>query len=274
MNVRATSRRSERLDARDAIAGACSSRSAGQAPRVAPEPTPTTRLRCCVDPANDVLSAKLASGFSDLFSRTPSGFLLSQAANTNWENDAFAYEVASESSIARDYDPTVGRWVSKDPSRFVGGLNLYAYAYGDPVNFVDPSGLTGVAGGVNLGAGGGFGFVGLGGEIGFGLFFNDGGGSWNPFNWSLTPYLTTGYAASVNGEGVGAVLGATAGAALQCTYVPNASDFWGAGGELGVGVGPVGGTVNFAEGKGAVGYSFAAGLGESADVHAYETYTR
>lgn len=42
---------------------------------------------------------------------------------------------------ARDYDPELGRWTAKDPSGFAGGdTNLYAYAYGDPVNFVDPNG--------------------------------------------------------------------------------------------------------------------------------------
>ena len=94
---------------------------------------------------NDVCDEKHASGFSDLFSQTASDFLLSQPANTNGENDAFAYEVASESSIARDYDPSVGRWVSKDPSRFAGGLNFYAYANGDPINYIDSDGHTPVA---------------------------------------------------------------------------------------------------------------------------------
>jgi RHS repeat-associated protein len=42
---------------------------------------------------------------------------------------------------ARDYDPDLARWTAKDPSGFAGNdTNLYAYAYGDPVNFVDPDG--------------------------------------------------------------------------------------------------------------------------------------
>nr|AYM54114.1 hypothetical protein [Chondromyces catenulatus] len=41
----------------------------------------------------------------------------------------------------RDYDPETGRFTSRDPILFAGGqANLYLYAYGDPVNFGDPSG--------------------------------------------------------------------------------------------------------------------------------------
>ena len=44
---------------------------------------------------------------------------------------------------ARDYDSTTGRWTSHEPLGFAGGAdtNLYAYAFGDPVNLIDPDGL-------------------------------------------------------------------------------------------------------------------------------------
>ncbi|MBK6518782.1 MAG: RHS repeat-associated core domain-containing protein [Polyangiaceae bacterium] len=42
---------------------------------------------------------------------------------------------------ARDYDAETGRWTSKDPIRFGGGVNLYAYAGSDPINTRDAEGL-------------------------------------------------------------------------------------------------------------------------------------
>jgi RHS repeat-associated protein len=44
---------------------------------------------------------------------------------------------------ARYYDPEVGRFLSPDPIGFAGGLNLYGYCGGNPVNLVDPLGLFG-----------------------------------------------------------------------------------------------------------------------------------
>ena len=43
---------------------------------------------------------------------------------------------------ARDYDPTIGRWTTKDPIGFTGGdNNLYAYVGGNPMSYSDPTGL-------------------------------------------------------------------------------------------------------------------------------------
>ncbi len=42
---------------------------------------------------------------------------------------------------ARDYDPQVGRWTTKDAILFDGGdTNLYGYAVHDPINLIDPDG--------------------------------------------------------------------------------------------------------------------------------------
>ncbi|MFG0312568.1 MAG: AHH domain-containing protein, partial [Phycisphaerales bacterium] len=48
----------------------------------------------------------------------------------------------------RYYDPATGQFTQQDPIGIAGGLNLYGFANGDPVNFSDPFGLCGIAGAV------------------------------------------------------------------------------------------------------------------------------
>jgi hypothetical protein len=44
-------------------------------------------------------------------------------------------------SVQAFYNPTTGRWLSRDPIQEAGGLNHYGYVDNDPLNSVDPLGL-------------------------------------------------------------------------------------------------------------------------------------
>jgi RHS repeat-associated protein len=46
----------------------------------------------------------------------------------------------------RFYLPNEGRWLNRDPIEEMGSLNLYQYVKNNPVGFVDPLGLKGLAG--------------------------------------------------------------------------------------------------------------------------------
>jgi uncharacterized protein RhaS with RHS repeats len=53
--------------------------------------------------------------------------------------------------IAWYYDPDTGRYLTPDLIGLDGGLNLYSYVFSDPVNWIDPEGLEGLA--ITIGAG-------------------------------------------------------------------------------------------------------------------------
>jgi RHS repeat-associated protein len=43
---------------------------------------------------------------------------------------------------ARYYNPHLRRFINADPAGLAGGMNFYAYADGDPISMIDPSGLV------------------------------------------------------------------------------------------------------------------------------------
>jgi RHS repeat-associated protein len=73
----------------------------------------------------------------------------------------------------RYYNPPIGRYITPDPIGLKGGINLFAYAAGNPANLTDPSGLImpkgfwtgGGAGGLGMLSGRAIGAT-IGGAIG------------------------------------------------------------------------------------------------------------
>jgi len=58
-----------------------------------------------------------------------------------WNGDDALAALGIDQLGARLYDPTIGRFVSRDPLFDPGNLNAYAFAANDPVNGSDPSGM-------------------------------------------------------------------------------------------------------------------------------------
>ena len=42
---------------------------------------------------------------------------------------------------ARYYDPKAGRFITKDPIGYAGGINQFVYVASNPMNWIDPWGL-------------------------------------------------------------------------------------------------------------------------------------
>ncbi|MGI9341965.1 MAG: PKD domain-containing protein [Gammaproteobacteria bacterium] len=95
-------------------------------------------VRLVIDVATDAVVQRLDyDAFGNVTLDTNPGFQPFGFAGGVWDRDTGLVRMGF-----RDYDPAVGRFVTRDPILFAGsGSNLYTYAANDPINSVDPLGL-------------------------------------------------------------------------------------------------------------------------------------
>ncbi len=63
--------------------------------------------------------------------------------NTRFPGQTYEVETGYHQNWHRDYDPETGRYLQSDPLGLYDGPNTYAYVQGNPVNYIDQTGLFG-----------------------------------------------------------------------------------------------------------------------------------
>jgi len=79
---------------------------------------------------------------------------LASANLYRFSSKEFMYNSGLYYSGYRFYDPNLQRWPNRDPLGEFADINLYCYAYCNPIDFIDPDGLWGIwIGDIQIGIG-------------------------------------------------------------------------------------------------------------------------
>jgi RHS repeat-associated protein len=93
-----------------------------------------------LDAAGAPLSSHLYAAHGSALAATAAGDPFGYGARWGYYSDP---ETGLLLLTHRYYDPSAGRFLTRDPAGYAGGVNLYAYVQNGPLSYSDPSGLDG-----------------------------------------------------------------------------------------------------------------------------------
>ena len=201
----------------------------------------TTTLTYLVDALGSTMALANNGSAQIFYSYQPSGLSTVQGSDSNvYEFTGREIDTTGlQYNRLRFYNPQWGRFISEDPIGFLGGLNSYAYAHGDPVNFLDPTGLLQITISGGIGPIGGQVTVGINnGQWNVGAWAGAGIGLSTKFDFSSRSCQKAGFSPSIKGS-ANVNLGSLGGGSVGGTFSPQSTTVSGSY-SLGAGLGVAG----------------------------------